>query len=370
MKKRIALLLVVLVACTAMFAACSKTPTTRSVRWAENETYTYNISLADFKTGDGNETSFATYEHGGKTYMKDTMISSQELNSISDAKELRPVDVKGTFVMTISSPNSTTTKFSTEQVMYSQYDTSKLNELKCLDVLKDCVIAPDSEENPFANNNGRTTLKSVMTTWVTFDCEDSETKQTPIASFTENKGFYIGKEAQEISNYKYEATYDFDKRVVSVKVNDGEAVERKLNLKKGATCIDANQLLLYVRSMDKSSAAFSDSPSVSVYSVVSNSLATATFGLTREFNAVLRNGDSDHYAVVNCVAVAVGGTPFMTQLNLPDISGVGDGYDCLMGVGASKVCKYSTIKFRAGWNSYELAQYDANVLEAIKPTAK
>lgn len=365
MKKNIALLLGVLVLATVIFAACSSTPTEYTVRWKE-ETRVFNITLADFNFEDSSGNLFRSYVNDGKTYYKDIDISTQEGTNMRDADQLIPQDAKGTYTMTLTAPTSTTWKLETHQVLYSQYKTETLQNRNCLDKLKDYVVSPTADDNPFTNTVGMTTLRSETTTSVVFE---NNSGQLPQTSSMENKGFYIGQKNQSVSNYKYEATYDFDNRTVSVKKNGGEAETRKLGLKKGATCIDSNQILLYIRSMDKSSAAFADSPSVSVYNVASDNLATASFGITRNFNAVLNDNGSQRYAVVNMLAVAVGGVPFMTQLNLPDISAVDAGYDFLPEQGAKKLSKYTTIKFRAGWYSYEINEYNADELAAVDKLA-
>ena len=149
--------------------------------------------------------------------------------------------------------------------------------------------------------------------------------------------------------------------------------ERKLKLSKGAACLDASQLLVYLRSLDKSSVAFQDSPSVAVYDPLSDTLATATFGLTRNFNAILNNKGTEVYTKVDSVGVIIGSTPFLSQFNLPDrLANVGEGFDVIATSSAeSKLSKFTTVKFRRGWYSYEIADYDSvenGIIDAL--TAK
>lgn len=365
MKKRLALLIGVLLVATLVFAACSQpAETVRQVRWAESETHTFKITLSDFaesesklfnsytkkvlQNGDGEELT-----EKDVTCYKDDMITSSESLVMANGDQIRPVDADGTFTLSIKQDTPTTWKLETHQVIYSQYETETLQKLDCLDTLKECVAK--AEENPFTNNDGRTTLRSETNSTVIFA---NDATQLPVSSVSENRGFYIGKIAQAVSNYKYETTYDFSKKKVSVKLNDGEAEERSIS----GNCIDANQFLLYVRSFDKSSAAFKNNPSVAVYDVTTNSVTTAAFALNRQFNLILANGE-ETVIPVNTVLSTVGGIPFMAQYNLPDMTTVGEGHDFLPESG-SKRCKYTTVKFRSGWYSYEL-QLDEGLQQAV-----
>lgn len=376
MKKRLALLIGVLLLLSAALAACGQTAATeRNARWKEGETYSFNITMADFAAEGSSlfnsyskriteKDSNGEAKENTVTCYRDNAITSTESVVLSGGDQLRPKDVKGNYTFSIEYDTSTTRKLVTNQVIYSQYETSKLQELNCLDKLKSCEVKAD--ENPFANNDGRTTLCSTTHTEVIFT---NDSNQLPQRSVMENKGFYIGALHQGLSNYKYETTYDIANGKVSVKKDNGEAEERKLNLAKNASCIDAAQLILYVRSLDKSSEAFADTPSVSVYDVTTNSISTASFGLNRNVYAILNNG-GEAIAKLDLVSVTVGGMPFMSQYNLPDLTSVdGNAYDYLPGSG-DKRCKYTTVKFRSGWYSYELELTEdlQKTLDAIKLT--
>ena len=356
MKKRLALLLGILLVLTAAFAACSQpAPTTRQSRWGEGtETHTFKITRADFAENGGFNTYPRTFKIKGDdgqvkdttyTCFKDDLITSTETIWMNGLDELRPVDVSGTFVMTVKY-ETTSYRVETEQTLYCQYETAKLNELNCSDKFA-ALDVTDKEENPFTDNDGCTVLRSVTKTDLVFANDD---KQLPVSSVTENDGYYIGKTAQTVSKYKYETTYDFANKKVSVKKDGGEAVERSL---KGE-CIDASQMLVYIRSMDKSSNAFQDNPSVSVYDPITDSTTSATFALNRKVNLLMNNDGQEAVIIANAVTVAVGGAPFMAQYNLPDLTGesYGNGYDFLP-VTAGKRCKYTALKFRRGWFSYE-----------------
>lgn len=363
MKKKFALLLGVLLLLTGVFAACSNSVTNKTVRWEDNETYTFNITLADFAE-DGH--SFNPYEikinkdDGTQTTVQcyKDIITSQESSLFSTYDQVRPVDVTGTYTMSILFDSSVSRKLVTTQEMYSQYETATLEALGCLDSLRDYVVTGD--DNPFEKNEGRTTLRSKTTSVVVFS---NDAEQLPVSSEKVNEGYYIGKIHQGPSNYKYETTYDFDNRKVTVKKDDGEAEERKLGVAKGGSCIDAGQVLLYLRSWDKSSSAFGNTPSVSVYDPVTDVLATAQFALERSFDAILNNNGTNFAASVNALYVTVGGRPFLAEFNLPDLTE--KNLDFIAATGASKTCKYTTIKFRSGCYSYELSEYSADVLSAI-----
>lgn len=376
MKKRLALLLGVMLTLIALFASCGQaTPTDRRPRWADKETYEFKITLPDLESNYSETALFKSYSKtinktgdDGKvttttlTCHKDDVVSAGEAYILLNSDQLRPADVNGKYVLTIQEA-TTTWKAETSQVIYSQYEKAVLQELGCLEAFeKSPLNVTAKEENPFENNEGRITLKSVTTSSVVFANDEN---QAPVSSLTENKGFYIGKTAQQESTYKYETTYDIANKKAIVKENDGEAQERKLSLGNGAKCIDASQLLLYVRSLDKSDNAFQSAPSVYVYDVTTDSMSTVSFALERQFNLKIDNADlTETIVTLNAVNVTVGGVPFLAQYNLPDLTGKGEGYDYLP-ISGDKRCKYTTVKFRCGWYSYEL-----QLNEQLKQTLK
>lgn len=373
MKKKIALLLCALLMSVVVFASCNRAaPTNHPTRWDENESYTFNISLADFETEFGKTALFKSHDVTLKnddgtdktvTCYKDYEIP-QESFSMERTDEVRPVDVKGTYTMDIVFDTTDTRKLVTKQVLYCQYETKTLLDLNCVETLSGYDVS-DKDENPFTDNHGRTTLRSEVTSTVVFRNKES---QQPVSSVKESKGYYIGKIHQGASDYKAETTYDFENRKITVKKNNDEPFDKKIN--NGVTCIDASQMLLFVRSLDKTAAGFQSTPSIVVYDSVSDSMYTASFALNREFNAILNDNGENVGAKVHCVTVAVGNRPFMTQFNLPDLTKAGEneqGLDFLTSQTAgAKDCKFTTVKFRSGWISYELSEYDANWINAIK----
>lgn len=385
MKKNIALLLCVMLLVAGIFAACSNNTvaTEKYMRWKDGETYTFNITLADF-SAEGSNTTFKAYEvtvNNGDSQSKincykDSVVQTtasipaaggtdSESQQLKNSDEIRPLDVQGTYTMNIVKNEDGSYTFTTKQVVFCQYETKTLKDLGCLDAIKDRVA--ESNKNPVTNNDGRTTLRSETNTEVTFKV--IKETQPPVSSYKENKGYYIGKEHQGLSDYKIETKYDFDKRKVSVSVNGGEAKERKLGIAKGGSCIDSNQLLLYLRSLDKSSAAFKDSPSVAIYEPATDTLTTAGFAINRDLKAYLNVNGEYVGASVHSVSVVVANKPFMTQYNLPDLTKAGEGekgLDFIAGVDAGvRIGKFTTVKFRSGYLSYELSEYDPQWIDAI-----
>lgn len=379
MKKRFALLLGVLLILVAAFASCGQAAATdKRPRWAASETYTFNITLSDFasqgaslfnnysrqfsKTGEDGKVTTTTL-----TCYKDDIISSNEAAIMNSSDQLRPVDVSGTYTLKVKE-EGTNWKATTDQIIYSQYETATLRELGCLDLFNGSDRnVTDKDENPFENDSERITLRSETKSEVIFGNDDD---QLPVSSYTKNVGYYIGKTAQVESAYEYETTYDIAGKKVSVKKNGGEAQERSLNIANNAKLIDANQLLLYIRSLDKSDNAFQSVPSVAVYDVTSDSVLYASFTLNRQFNLKIDNADATETILsVNAVNATVGGMPFIAQYNLPDITGTGSGYDYLP-ISGGKRSRYTTVKFRSGWYSYEIQPDEEfkQTLDAVKVT--
>lgn len=355
--KRTAFLLGLILALALILTACNNTATTVNIRWNEKEDFTFNIELADFNTAEDAKTFFNSYKDGDKTYYKDSLMSATEGSVFATADQLRPVDAKGTFQMTIEPDTATKQcKLTTKQTLYAQYKTEDLTELngEILNVLKNAVAPAAETEGMFATTEGRTVFKSVTATGVTFVNDQT---QKPVSSYNRTDGYYIGKTHQGISKYDISTVYDFDSRQAKVTWKDADGKEEvkdnALGVRKGGYCLDANQMLLYVRSLGKTAEDFNDNPSQSVYDPYYNTLATANFALNREANVALANGGDMAYVTLNAVAVSVNGSPFMYQINLPDLTA--KNVDVGQAVSASeKPPKYTTVRFRVGSFSYEL----------------
>lgn len=355
--KRTAFLLGLILALALILTACNNTATAVNIRWNEKEDFTFNIELADFNTAEDAKTFFNSYTNDNKTYYKDSLMSATEGSVFATADQLRPVDAKGTFQMTIDKTEvSTERKLTTKQTLYAQYKTEDLTKLngEILTVLKSAVAPAAETEGMFETTEGRTVFKSVTETGVTFVNDQT---QKPVSSYNRTDGYYIGKTHQGLSKYDISTVYDFDNRQAKVTWKDADGKEEvkdnALGVRKGGYCLDANQMLLYVRSLGKTAEDFNDSPSQSVYDPYYNTLATANFALNREANVALTNGGDMAYVTLNAVAVSVNGAPFMYQINLPDLTA--KNVDVGQAVSANeKPPKYTTVRFRVGSFSYEL----------------
>ncbi len=373
MKKRAAFLLGLILLLALLLTACNNAVTSVSIRWNDKEEFIFDIELADFNTSENAKTFFNTYSDNNKTYYKDSLMSATEGSVFATSDQLRPVGAKGTFEMTIDKTAvSTERELTTKQTLYAQYKTEDLTKLNAdiLTVLKEAVASAAETEGMFDKTDGYTVFKSVTETGVKFVNDQT---QKPISSYNKTNGYYIGKNHQGLSRYDISTVYDFDNRIAKVtwKKTDGtdDVKENSLGVRKGSYCLDANQMLLYVRSLGKTAQDFNDSPSKAVYDPYYNSLATANFALNREANVVLVNGGNNAYVTLNAVAVSVNGAPFIYQLNLPDLTA--KNVDVGQAVSANeKPPKYTTVRFRVGSFSYELRDGDFKTEFITALTAK
>ncbi len=267
--------------------------------------------------------------------------------------------------------------FTTTQTLYSQYRTEYLSKLSIWEQLQPLVVATDAAENPFKNHEGLTTLKSTRNTEVVFV---NTAKQQPKSSKQDVDGFYLGKEHQEITKSTVVTKYEFTKKKLNVNVSvDGKATDYKLNYNANVNVIDANQALLYVRSLEKTTTSFQDSPQVKVFDPFSHTLLNGSFSFTYGANTLLDYSGAENAicATLNSVAFVVDGSVYLMQINLPD--NVKDKDNKMLDViktASTSYAKYTTVRFRSGALSYELAEYDelkcgdevvgAQIIEAIK----
>lgn len=358
--KKISLVLVLILSLTLVFAACTSNveKTNTSVRWRTEE-YLFNLSKTSLSGDD------ITVD--GTKFIPEPITSGYE-QLPDNLDEIVPADIGGTYKVNIDVGAEKTCTFTTVQTMYCQYDTETLQSYSVWNQLQGLVVASDSEENPFTNHEGLTTLKSVSTQTVTFK---NEASQRPLSSETHVNGFYIGKTNQTISKYDVETTYDWDNNIAKVTLN-GETTENKLSVSSSTNFIDSNQILLYVRSLEKASTKFQDSPSVQIYVPAQNLLKKATFAFTHDCNTMLNVNGEDVYVTVNALAVIVDSSALLVQLNVPDTVNTDEKkLDTTPdGTGGSSD-KFSLLRFRSGVIRYELADYaqlenGAEIIEAVK----
>lgn len=354
MKKKIGFVLSMLLLFTVVLAACQTAEKTDTmIRWGENEHYEFDISLADF-SGTASPL-FKSYTESSKTYYKDIAVSSMEYPGNKD--EILPDEAKGTYVVDISTEDVDESYLvKTTKTLYVRY---KKSDLTNLSDLQSKVAA--EEENPFGADNDFVTLKNTEITSVKFEKKQA---QRPIESSTEVSGFYVGKKHQAISDYKVSTVYNFDDKTAKVTVN-GTETTHKLNV--GTTnYIDANQLLLYIRTLEKGSTKFQDSPSVTLFVPYAGKEYTAKFVFAYSANVYLDVEGTGHYVTLNSVSVALDGSPYMNQINLPDTLAEKK-LDC--GESAGKVTpNYTTVRFRVGYYSYQLKGISQDILTGLQAT--
>ena len=375
MKKKIALLVLLALAMTMILTACNNAePTDVIPRWKDNvsETYEYTIELADFNLTNGNISSphFNSYSDNSEQYYKDFDVRVGEAFEAWD--EVRPELVTGKFTLTISHPEKNYDLLETKQelqVTYNNTDNKVISEQALAEMLK-------VEGLVVSNENGRVTLKSTTETSVEFFHDED---QAPRKSHTKVNGFYVGKEAQTVSNYEVSTTYAYESKntvvTTTITQNGGEpnTIETTLKRQTEGSFIDSNQLFTYARSLDKSNVSFQDSPSVKVYNPLTQTTQTAFFYLTHSVNAVLTNLPENEqlYVKIPALSVVIDGMPFMLQEcaptlkeKLPDLfDSAGNGPDVAFYAGYAHA-KHTPIRFRVGYFSYELSSYD-NELEDL-----
>lgn len=353
MKKTFALLLL-LVLTVGLLVGCNQVSSTeKKVRWENNETWTYDISLLSSEsltTTDG-------------TYRQDFLYSG-ETNPVSgELDRIVPEVLTGTYIVTLSvdTKNELTT-VSTTQTMFATYSTNYLGDLTPFETAE-LVVEKD---------NSSVTLKSTTETQVVFK---NNTAQTPVSAHTKVNGFYIGKQNQSVSQYEVSTTYEVGSKNTVIQITkNGETAETTVS---GNNIIDTNQVLTYIRSYDKTSTSFQDSPSVMVFDPLTATTRKMTFVYTEEQNFLLKHtfaGDTESTPVatkVNRLDVLLDGMAFMTQTNLPDLTEKG-----LDKISSGEVIgvyapKHTICRFRVGFVSYQLTGYltDAMV-KAIQANAE
>ncbi len=347
MKKRIALLVLMILAISTLLVACGNTAVTdKKTRWTSGESLTFDISLADFSTKESTNAE--------NHYYKDVLYAGELDPTLND--RIVPTAVSGTYVVTLTlSDDLSECTVDTVQTLFSTYPKDTVT----LDVEGEhkAKVTKDDTDNTI-------TIQSVTNTSVTFK---NSPAQTPIRSSTTVNGFYIGKEMQEWSSYTVETTYSTYKKgmIAKVKLNGGQEEDYKI---KGSAIIDGNQILTYVRSFEKTSTSFQDQPTVIAYDPLTNTQATMNFVYTHQQNAWIEHNGQKVCTKLNRVDVLLNGNHFVQQLNVPDLKK--KGLD-LVAIGDTPFANHTQLRFRSGFLSYELKDFltDAIVdeLDVEKP---
>lgn len=347
MEKHIALLVVALLTCFCVLTACNSAATTDNAkRWDDGDTFTYNITLADFAE-TGSNALFNSYKNGDATHYKDMVISTSGANEVSAYKkdEIVPAAATGTYVLSyaVADEKCTVKGVQTMEVTYNKVDIvadGDLTKLANWETLKEKVKESDDPSQVVFTSSTETT--------VVFQNDE---RQRPLSSSTVVDGFYIGKSKQEVSKSNVSTVYDLDNGKVTVTV-DGKETVNEVKYNSAKRIIDANQVLTYIRSLEKGSDKFKDSPSVQAYLPASNQLYTATFGFTYQQNCILTKGEKDNFVKLNSVNCAIGSMAFMQTQNVPDLSDKDVDYT-VGGTGTKMPC-YTVTRFRVGNFSYAL----------------
>ena len=372
MKRKFALLILVILAISLTLAACGQTAQTPiRTRW-EEESHVFNITLADFSPNTNN---FNTYNANGiadyeGTYYKDIAFTGEFTNW----DELRPIDVKGTYTISIKPSDdgsaycdvATTQEMCVEYMLQSNYQTGV--DLTNNSELQAAIATQEQLDKYGLERHGDSVILWTSTeTKVRFE---NNTTQKPLSSHVKVNGFYVGKVAQQLSKYEIDTVYDYsdEKRPVAKITQDGETSEYKFAKNSAGSFIDSNQIIMYLRSLDKASTSFQDSPSKSVFNPYTQTLQTANFGMSYEYNVILTRDNSTLATNLNVVSVTVGGSAFMMQENLPDTLALGDekldSHSGLLDIESM----FTTVRFRVGYFAYEIDY--ANPANTVKGESK
>ena len=367
MKRKLALLLLVLLVATVALAACNQPEaTTVDFRWS-TETHVFRVTLADFVGGSSNSLIFNSYDSSGNiltsntssSYRKDKAIAGE---SFAAKDEIMPVDVDGTYTLEIKPGSDTMSKcvVTGKQVLYLQYmlqstvqgetvDLSQWEELNELKVDDDEVRANTNLEI----KDDRVVLKSTTATMVEIVNETQ-----PVSSRTTVDGFYLGKANRQVSKYDVATTYNYEgkKPTATVTVNDNEPVVHELISSSSVKLIDANQVLLYVRSLSKTEGSLQDSHTAYVFDPLTGKTQAASFGYTYKDNVILTDliRGEQLYTTVNSVSVTIGGNAFMMQDNVPQTVKADQ-----ISVSTVTRARLTTLRFRVGFLSYEIEYSNA-----------
>lgn len=365
MKKYLAILLLTLLCAAGVLTACNNVASTETaIRWGKYDAdgnvvadvYSYKIFLADFADRTTSSALFKSYKNEAdetdkNIYYKDMVINTSSANEVSaySKDEVIPADAEGIYTITYAQSTDkatwTVTTKQTLNVTYNKEDITESGELSRL-ANWESLQTKVKEGSETAE---QITFVSTTETSVVFENTEA---QRPVSSSTTVDGFYIGKSKQEVTKSSVSTAYDFANNKVTVTVN-GEETTREVKVNANTRFIDANQILTYIRSLEKGSDKMKDSPSVQVYLPASDRTYTATFGFTYSQNCILTMGGNSNYVKLNSVNCALGSMAFMQTQNLPDTL-AGKGLDSISDGYGGHISRYTVTRFRVGNLSYAL----------------
>ena len=356
----VALLIVAVMA----FAGCSPNalPTGKELRFS-TESYTFNISLE--QNGKENNQQIVKGESSETTYIGDYQLLPTSYD------EIRPVDATGTYTIDINTDDTSKYTLTTKQVIYSVYDksdyTTKLINGMTADQLATINTFTDEEKAlTFTDktlqqylDEGKVVLRSTADTYTEFKAEKS---QNPLNSTKSVVGYYLGKTAQQYTQYSTECTYTYENgaSVKVAKTVNGENTTTNHTISEGT--IDINQYILYSRTLDKGPNGFQDTPSVQVFEPLTATTATASFAISKSHNSLL---NIDGELTPSKTDIVVG---YINQTALYYISNVC--YDSeqkvdVKGTANGLISKFTVVKIQNGYYSMQLASYDQTIKDYI-----
>lgn len=317
MKKHIATLLLLLVITTFALAACSNPEKTdTAIRWEDGETLSYKISIADYNKDTTKSGLFGSIVYNNDVYYRDLAISTSmaaETNH-SSRDEIVPVAADGVYTIVYNKLADGKWKVTTTQTIDVTYDIATVEES-----LSDA--AKSGWTQLLASAKSTTDTQATFTTTTNTSVVFDAVAQRPDNSSVQTDGFYVGKSNVQKSVSNVSTVYDFDKLQATVTVDGVEQVNKLEGYNAAYKFIDSNQLLSYIRSLEKSTNKFQDSPRVQVYVAAANQIHTANFGFTYSRNIVIGSDDNMTFASINSVNCALGSVAYMQTQNLPDSLG-------------------------------------------------
>lgn len=372
-RKSITAIIILLVITATLFAACNQTPTTDFVaRFDNTEHYEFAITLADF--GNSLTEPFAHYGTDDDPYYKDLPVSAAENYSLRNADEIRPDNVCGTYIIDFaqdaSGNNGTLT---TQQTLYAQYtlidnkivvntDPENPEQYEFTAELNNYAVS--GADDPLQSDENHITLKSVTDTSVTFALSE---KFRPSASSTVVNGFYIGKIFRGASEYSVKTTYNWDeKRPVAevTRTSGNETTTESYNLPSATVnVIDSNQILAYLRCLNKSSTSFQDAPSAYVFNPYTAKTHLLRFSFGYSQNIIVTRGSEDKWTKLNAVGALLDGNPLLMQFNLPDKL-FDDNLD-IVHLPSKTISKFTMVAFRSGYLSYKWSDCPDEIWQAL-----